>query len=134
MDCAVARPSSAAAALSSTSVAPPVSAPSASSQAPQAASDRGSSSSTPRRRLPAIPTTPKPTASTAAFLNDAQILLQVTLDANIRQLSVVIVSSRGLEQHPLYQKALTGANVPANEAYAQLRLLPEMYVLHVGHL
>ena len=91
-----------------------------------------------RRRLPQIPTaaaanahqsgsssTTNSSASSmsncaAALLTDAQIFLQVTIDANIRQLSVMIIQAKGLERHPIY-----GQNLGL-EAYAQLRLLPEM--------
>lgn len=58
--------------------------------------------------------------SVASYISNAQLLLQVTVDANIRQLSVGIVSARGLELHPAFQAS---ANM---EAYAQLKLLPEM--------
>lgn len=127
------RPSSAAATLlttiptQSTPTPPPPPPPSVSSLS----SDHGSTlsaSSTPRRRLPAIPTSAKSTTTTTTpvtYLCDAQIYLQVTLDANINQLSVVIISAKGLDKHSLYQSNLNGSTLP-NEAYAQLRLLPEM--------
>ncbi|KAH9413896.1 hypothetical protein DERP_009495 [Dermatophagoides pteronyssinus] len=94
-----------------------------------------------RRRLPQIPTahqsgstSTNSTTTTAnsssassmsncnaaALLTDAQIYLQVTIDANIRQLSVMIIQAKGLERHPIYAQNL------GLEAYAQLRLLPEM--------
>lgn len=71
----------------------------------------------PRRRLPQIPPSPHPPPSN--LLPEAQMLLQVTLDSNIRQLSVMIVSARGLEQHPSFSPS-------SDESLAQLRLLPEM--------
>lgn len=82
-----------------------------------------SASVSPRRRLPQIPAAAVAVAQplpVAEYISNAQLLLQVTVDANIRQLSVGIVSARGLELHPAFQAT---SNM---EAYAQLKLLPEM--------
>ena len=139
------RPSSAAATLMTTPTAViPVSA----SGAPDAFfPSKESETTSPRRRLPTIPTTHIPTHChtitpvTGGFeASCAQILIQVIVDTNIRQLSVVIFSARGLDQHPMFvndsidvddcnKKNIINDNDNDNnnnsEAYAVLKILPE---------
>lgn len=111
-----ARPSSAAAVISTATDSPikPLGVPSANTNL-----TLNTTGSSLRRRLPQIP---KQFSSQKAnkILSEFRILIQATIDPNIRQLSVMIIKASGLDCHKIYKKNF------GLEAYAQLRLLPEM--------